>query len=152
TVMLGIEVSEVEKTAATLAKVVAENNGRLIESHDSHNPNGQKNSKLIFDVPLASAGTLVTQLKNVGTVRSQQATRNTDVPEHDLAGARLDVVLSNVGPIVSNDDGLWNSIRAALYFSFKGFSWSLMMVIIGLLFVLPWAAVSYTIYRVVARM
>jgi glycine cleavage system regulatory protein len=151
-VKLGIEVSNVDKTAAAFMTQVGEMAGRVVESNLTHERSGRVIARLTFDVPLAAAPALVDKLVAAGTVRVQEASKNPQVPETDLAIARLDVTLSNADLIVPSDEGLWPSIRTGLSYSFKVGAWSLSWVILGVCVVLPWALVLYAVYRVVLRM
>jgi hypothetical protein len=54
--------------------------------------------------------------------------------------------------IVPSDEGLWPQVRKGLATSFVALSWSLTVVIVGLLFVLPWVVAIYAVYRVVLRL
>jgi hypothetical protein len=149
TVVLGIEVRDVDQAAAALTAFVTEAKGRSEQAQVAHERNGQVTAKVVFDVPLAAAAGVVAKFKGVGTVRAQQSWRNLQVPESELAVARLEVTLSNTELIVPSDVGLWPQIRKGLHTSFVAISWSLTVVIIGLCFVLPWAIVLYAAYLVV---
>jgi hypothetical protein len=81
-----------------------------------------------------------------------QSVRNPQVPDSDLAIARLDVTLSNADLIVPSDEGIWAQIRKGLRTSFIALSWSLVVVTIGLCFVLPWAVVGLGSYVIIRRM
>jgi hypothetical protein len=151
TVVLGLEVANVDTSAATFSALVHESQGRTVESHVAHERSGRVTAKLIFDVPLASAPSLGEKFRSAGTVRVLQTSRNTQVPEGPLATARYDVTLSNAELIVPSDDGLWPQIRRGLATSFVALSWSLTVVIVGICFVLPWALIAYAIYRIVVR-
>ena len=150
--VLGIEVPSVDSTAAAFAGLVHESQGRVIESNVAHERNGRVTAKLVYDVPLTSASSLAERFRNAGVVRVQQAARNAQVPEGPLATARLDVTLSNADLIVPSDDGLWMQIRKGLSTSFVALSWSLMVVVVGICFVLPWAVIGYFVYRMVVRL
>jgi len=150
--VLGIEVPSVDSTAAAFAGLVHESQGRVIESNVAHERNGRVTAKLVYDVPLTSASSLAERFRNAGVVRVQQAARNAQVPEGPLATARLDVTLSNADLIVPSDDGLWMQIRKGLSTSFVALSWSLMVVVVGVCFVLPWALIGYFAYRIVVRL
>lgn len=152
TVTLGMEVTDVDKIAEVIAGLVSESKGKTEESNINHERDGRVTGSLIFSVPLSTAPGLLEKFRGMGVVRSQANTRNPQVPESDLASARLVVVLSNAPLIVPRDDSLWRSIREGLNFSFRAFSISLMFVIIGVLFVLPWAVVIYLVYRVWLRL
>lgn len=150
-ITLGIEVADVDQTTVALAALVNESNGRTVESHLAHERSGRVTSKVVFDVPLATATGLVEKFKSSGMVRAQQSTRNPQVPDGNLAVARLEVTLSNTELIVPSDGGLLTQIRTGLSTSFAAISWSLVVVIVGVCFVLPWAIVLYIAYRLVAR-
>jgi glycine cleavage system regulatory protein len=150
-VVLGIEVANVDATAASLTSQVAESRGRVVEAQIAHERSGRVTAKLVFVVPLAASGGLVEKFQQTGIVRVRNSSRNPQVPESPLAMARLDVTLSNAELIVPSDDGLWPQIRKGLSTSFIALSWSLTVVIVGVCFVLPWAVVAYAIYWIVLR-
>jgi hypothetical protein len=150
TITLGVEVGDVDQATTALTTLVAQSKGRTVESHLAHERSGRVTAKVVFDVPFASASGLVEKFKASGTVRAQQSTRNPQVPDGKLAIARLDVTLSNAELIVPRDGGLLAQIRTGLATSFTAISWSLIVVIVGLCFVLPWAVVLYIVYRVIA--
>jgi hypothetical protein len=152
TYLLGIEVSNVDQTAATLAAMVHESQGRTVDSSFAHERNGRLTAKLIFDVPRASAVGLVEKVKSAGVVRVQKSTYNPQAIEGPLAIARLDVTLSNTDLILPSDDGLWPQIRKGLSNSLLAIFWSLSWVIFGVLFLLPWALIAYAVYRIVVRL
>jgi hypothetical protein len=152
TVTLGIEVNDVDKTAADLAAHVGTVNGRTVEQHVARERSGRMTAKLIYDVPLASARDLVEKFSKAGIVRVQQFTRNQQVPESDLAIARLDVTLSNSPLIVPSDEGFGTELRKGLATSVKVLSLSLSWLLFGLMVILPWVLVVYAIYRLVVRL
>ena len=151
TVILGIEVPNVDKTAERLAAFVSESSGRIAESNIAHERNGRVTAKLVYDVPLSSATGLVQKFGAEGVVRVQKSSRNEQVPDSTLSIARIDVTLSNTDLIVPSDEGLWPQVRRGLSTSVTALSWSLTVVIIGVCFVLPWVIVIYTAYRIVLR-
>jgi hypothetical protein len=152
TVTLGIEVSDVDKTAAAFTAYVAESKGRTGPVQMARKPDGRVTARLVFDVPRAAAPGLVERFKAAGAVRAQESSQNPQVPDSKLAVTRLEVTLSNAELIVPSDEGFWPQIRTGLKTSFVAISWSLTVVIIGLCFVLPWAVVIYAIFLVVRRL
>ena len=150
-ITLGLEVTEVEKTAAAFTNFVTEAGGRVPDSRTSLEPNGRVTAQMVFDVPLAAADGLVEKFKAAGTVRVHNAARNPQVPDGKLAIARLDVTLTNGERIVPSNEGVWPQVRKGLSTSFVALSWSLTVVIIGVCFVLPWALVLYAAYVIVRR-
>jgi hypothetical protein len=119
----------------------------VVDSKVAHERTGRVTSQLIFDVPLSAAPELIEKFKASGVVRSQNTTRNSEVPDGELAVARLTVALSNVSPIVGNDEGFFAAIRRGLSWSFTALAWSLQCVIVGVMFVLPWALLGYGVLR-----
>jgi hypothetical protein len=152
TVTLGIEVNDVDKTAADLTNQAAAAKGRTVESHVARERTGRMTAKLTYDVPLAAAPGLVDKFSGAGIVRVQQFSKNQQVPESDLAIARLDVTLSNAPLIVPSDEGFGPELRKGLATSVKVLSLSLSWLVFGLLVILPWVLVVYAIYRLVVRL
>lgn len=152
TVVLGVEVADVDRATAQLAAFTDQAKGRTVESHQTRERNGRVITRVVFEVPLTAAAALVDQVKDAGTLRTQQSSRDPQAPDGELATARLDVTLSNTDLIIPSDQGLWPRIRQGLSTSFLALSWSLTVVIVGLFFVLPWLVAIYVIYRVTLRL
>ena len=152
TAVLGIEVTDVDHTVSVFSALVSEKQGRTTESHVARERNGRVTAKLVYEVPLSAAPELVDKFKSAGTLRVHESTRNPQVPDSNLATARLEVTLSNAELIVPSDDGVWPQVRRGLSWSFTALAWSLSWIIVGLCVVLPWALVLYAFYRVVLRL
>jgi anti-sigma factor RsiW len=152
TFTLGIEVADVDATAAVFAAQVADVQGRTVQAQLTHERSGRVTGKLTYDVPLAAAPGLVARFKDAGAVRVHDSTRQPQADEGKLALARLDVTLSNADLIVPHDDGLWPQVRKGLSYSVAVLSLSVTWLIFGLCVVLPWAVVGYGGYRLVRRL
>jgi hypothetical protein len=152
TFVFGVEVSDVDQTAAMLTALVGERQGRTVEANISRERTGRVTGKLVYDVPMAKVHELIDRLKSAGNVRVQQSAKHPEVPDSALAIARLDVTLSNVELLVPSDEGFGANLRRGLSTSFTALSWSLSVVIVGLCVVLPWAVVIWAIYRLVVRL
>jgi hypothetical protein len=150
--LFGIEVADVDQAAAMIAALVAESQGRTVNANLARERSGRVTAKLVYDVPLAKVHELIARLKASGTVRVQNESKQPDVPDSPLAIGRLDITLSNVELIVPSDEGFWPRIRGGFSTSIVALSWSLMVVIVGVCFVLPWALLIYAAYRVVVRL
>jgi hypothetical protein len=148
----GVEVADVDQTAALLAGLAGKRDGRTVEANISRERNGRVTGKLIYDVPMTEVHELLDTLKSSGTVRVQQTIKHPEVPDSPLAVARLDVTLSNAELIVPSDDGFGPNVRRGLSDSFAVLSWSLRILILGLCVLLPWALVIWAIYRLVQRL
>ena len=96
TVTLKIEVKDVDKKVADLKDMVRAGQGRIANADVARQENGQVNAILTVDVPLAVADLLVRQIKESGNLLGQQTSRNPNVPENELATARIEVTLSGV--------------------------------------------------------
>ena len=151
TVQVKLEVKDVDGKAADLKELIVAGKGRVIDSNIDRHENGQVLGVLKFEVPFASEDSLLKQIKGAGTVVSQQAKRNPHVAENELTTAHIIVILTGVTPIVPNDEGLGSYIRASLYMSFKVFSVCLMLIILGVSAVLPWALVIWIAYKTYSR-
>ena len=69
-----------------------------------------------------------------------------------MTTTHIDVTLAGVQPIVPSDEGLGSYVRTSLYMSFKVFSVCLMLIILGVSAVLPWALVIWVAYKIYVRM
>ncbi len=147
---MSVEVGDVERRMAEVAEMAAEAGGRTADTHVSRHVSGRMEARLALDVPLAAASGVIGRIKGLGNLRSIESARNPAVPESDLAVARLDVTLSNE-VILPSDSGPWANIRRGLSVSLVALSWSLALIIIGICFVLPIAAVGWGAWRLLRR-
>jgi hypothetical protein len=139
TVTLGVEVGMVEAALKELTAQVKEAQGRVVKASESLDRNGQMTAIVTYDVPLASAPALIEWVRNAGNVRTHQMAQNQQAPSGKLAIARLDVTLSNSDLLVPRTEGLGAQLRYGLSISLRGLALSAGWLLIGLLFVLPWA-------------
>jgi len=152
TTILGIEVRDVDATASVIGAQVSEAKGRQVDAQIAHERSGRVTAKLVYDVPLAAAAGLVEKLKGAGQIRVNQSTRDPQAPDGRYATARIDVTLSNVDPLVANDEGFSKQVRSGLSFSLNALLVSVSWVIFGLCVIVPWAVVGYGGYRLVRRL
>lgn len=148
---LSIEASDVARSAEAFSGFASELKGRILSSNLNKGRSGQDVASMTVDVPLSAAATLEERLKGMGIVRAVQAARNPQVPEGERAIARFQVEFSNVGSITGGE-GFLDQIRKGLETSWKAIGWSLQLVIIGLSFVLPVAAVCWILIRMLRRL
>ena len=137
---------------AAFSGQVGDAQGRAVESNVTHERTGRVTAKLVYDVPLKAAPGLVEKFKGAGILRLHESSRNPQVPEGDLASARLDVTLSSPEQIVAGGDGLWPKVRQGLSWSFTALAVSLSWLIVGLCVLLPWALVIYACLRLALRL
>ena len=152
TTVVKLEVKDVDAKASDLKELVVAGKGRIIDSNIDRHENGQVLGILKFEVPFASQDTILRQIKGGHTVVSQQTKRNPQIAENELTTAHIIVTLAGVTPIVPSDEGLSSYVRASLYMSFKVFSVCLMLIILGVSAVLPWALVIWIVWKVYCKL
>ena len=64
---------------------------------------------------------------------------------------RIDLTLSSRESLVASDHGLLATTRAALASAAAALLWSLYLILTGLLFVGPWLAIAWLLYRITKR-
>ena len=149
---LTVEVANVEQSIALLGAQAAAAKARQVDSRINREPNGKETARVIYSVPLASAGSLAEQFKKAGTVRVQQSIRDPQAPEGQYATARIDVTLTSADQIVGANEGVWPPVKRGLAYSASVLLTSLTWVVFGLCVVLPWAVIGYGGYRAVRWM
>jgi hypothetical protein len=152
TTTLALEVSDVSGTLRDFNSQVAEAQGRIVKTDVGQERNGQVIARVEFDVPLSATAGLVEKFRSAGQVRGHQVRRDPEAPEGKLALGRIVVTLSNADVLVPTDQGFWSQIRRGLGFSLRGLAISANFLIIGLLFVLPWALLVYAVVLLLRRM
>jgi 5-hydroxyisourate hydrolase-like protein (transthyretin family) len=152
TTILGVEVSDVFATLRDFNSQVNEVQGRTVKTNVGLEKNGQVTARVMYDVPLSTAASLVEKFKAAGLVRADTVEEDQQAPEGKLALGRIILTLSNAELLVPPDKGLWSTIRGGLSFSLRGLAYSASLLIVGLLFVLPWAILLYVAFVLVRRM
>jgi hypothetical protein len=151
TMTMEMEVKDVDQVTESVTGQVVKAKGRVLSSDRAQSLDGRKNARITVQVPQSAAAEVVEKMKSYGVVRSSQSTRNRQILEHAFSVAQIDLVLSNAELIVPQDSGIWYQIRKGLSTSFVALSWSLVAIIVGICFVLPWTLVLYGIYRLIRR-
>jgi hypothetical protein len=148
---LAIEVGDVDEAVVKIDAILGTTGGRLVDKQFSRERSGRVVARIVMTVPLRDSVTVVAQIKSLGTVRVVEASRNPRVPDSDLAVARLDVTVSNADLIIPSDEGFWATIRSGLGTSFQAISYSLMLIIIGVCVILPWALIVWILWKLYRR-
>jgi hypothetical protein len=150
-VTLTVEVNDVDAALTLLHAQVKEVAGRTVDWKDGQERNGRKTARVVVDVPLNSASGLIEKVKSTGVVRGQFLTKNVQAPDGKLAVARVDVTMSNE-VLVPRDEGLKAQVLNGLSFSLRGLSLSVSWLIVGVLFLLPWALLLYAVVWLFRRL
>jgi hypothetical protein len=149
---MDIEVGDVDKTLQDVIATVDTSGGRVLARQlQKQSANGQIDAQIVLDVPLATAPATLDKLRGLGTVRSVVSARNAQVPAGPLARASFDVTLRSPTPMVSAEDGFGASIRRGLRTSLTGLTYSLMLIVVGLCLVGPFALLGWGLWRVARR-
>jgi phosphopantetheinyl transferase len=147
---LNVELMDVDDAVAKLVAQVKELNGRVVKGPERvEERSGKVIARVHADVPASVAPAVLEKLKS--QVRASQTIPNPQAPEGKLSVVRIEVTFSNPGALVPPDDSLLTQIRHGLSFSLRGLSLSLNVLIVGLLFVLPWLLVIFAIIWVFNR-
>jgi hypothetical protein len=150
-VTLGIEVKNVEASAAALSDMVAASKGLVHFHRVIQTPNGRVTALLAFDVPAAAKDELVRKFKDAGIVRAQDSSSNPQATATDLATARLDVTLVNAEPLLPSDEGVGAQIHSGLTKSLRVLSMSVMWIVLGVCLLLPFGLVAWVGWRMVRK-
>jgi hypothetical protein len=105
----------------------------------------------VIDVPLSQAQATLDQLRGLGKVRAAESTRDSKVSAGPLARARFEVELENAETLVPPQEGIGASIQRGLKTALNGLLWSVQMVVVGLVLVLPFVLVIWGAWRLVRR-
>jgi hypothetical protein len=148
TYTLAVEVEQVDAAVTALEKLASEVKGRIVDSRHTRGTGGRNVSRVVIDLPLASARGAADQVKAMGMLRVFDAARNPQAPEGDLAVGRLEVTLSNPSQLVDSESGPWARIKGGLSVGLTALSWSLTLVIVGLCFIVPVGAIGWIGMRI----
>ena len=148
TTTIALEVNDVE---ATLANVANTPGARVVERQLSKQQSGRIVARAMIDVPLTSAPATLDTLRNLGTVRVVESSKNQQVPDGPLARARFDVTLGNAAPIISPEDGVGARLHQGLQTSLNGLTFSLMLIVIGVCLIGPFALVIWGGWKFLRR-
>lgn len=150
TTSISVETSNVN-AAYDGVRLLAQNGGKVVESHMAHAKDGQIIGKLVIDVPLAQGLSTQAKLRDMGLVRTFESSQNQRVPEGKLSRARFAVTVFNAKSIVGADEGLGDTLNDGLRVAMKALMLSLNIVIVGLIVLVPLALIFWIFWRLVRR-
>ena len=142
TTRLGVEVSDVDKSAGDVQAAVISAGGRVLEANIVKD-RGKGAARLTFDFPLGKAGEMLQCVRNEGTVRSIDSSRDAQAPAGPLAHAQIYVEFRTADAIVADQTSPWASVRQGLTTSIEGLLLSLKWVVVGLCLIGPWAVLLW---------
>jgi prepilin-type processing-associated H-X9-DG protein len=151
TATLEVEVADVDKAVGDAQTVAVAAGGQVAEATVNKDREGRETGKTTVEIPLAKLGEVLSQLKNAGTVRAIESSRDPKAPSGPLAHAQIEITYETAGSLVTANTGLWATVRNGLATSVTGLLWSLQLLVIGLCLIGPWVAVIWVIWKLWKR-
>ena len=154
---LRIRTSAIDEKTKELRSLTEKQNGRVRSSSFSRDPDGREFANVSLRVPMKNYSTLMQSLDALGKVENvsvQRQDRTGVQVDEANAPADLSIQVYTQGNIVSQETGLFATLRRTLGQSAGAIMWSLRMIGVAIAFLAPWAiALAATIWvaRRVAR-
>ena len=151
---LQIHASSVDKKAKQLHALTEKQNGRVLSSSFSRDPDGREFANISLRVPMKDYPALMQSLNSLGKVE------NVSVQRQDRTGAQIDeanapadisIQIYSQGNIVSQETGLIATLRRTLAQSAAAIMWSLRMIGVALAFLAPWVIAIVAIIWIAKR-
>jgi hypothetical protein len=151
---LRIRTSAIDEKTKELRSLTEKQNGRVRSSSFSRDPDGREFANVSLRVPMRNYSALMQSLGALGKVE------NVSVQRQDHAGAQVDeanapadlsIQVYSQGRIVSQDSGLFATLRRTLGQSAGAIMWSLRMIGVAIAFLAPWAVALAAIIWVTRR-
>ena len=130
-----------DEKAKELRSLTEKQNGRIRSSTFSRDPNGREFANVSLRVPMKNYSALMQSLGALGKVENVSVSRQDRTGgEIDEANAPADVTIQvySQGNIVSNDTGLWATLRRTIAQGVGALMWSLRMIGVAIAFLAPW--------------
>jgi hypothetical protein len=152
---LRIRTPEVNDKTKALRTIAEQQDGRIRSSSFSRDPNGREYSNVSLRVPMKNYNALMQALNGLGKVENVSVRRD-DRPnsQTDEANAPADVSIQvySQGNIVSEETGIWSTLRRTIGQGAAALMWSVRMIGVAIAFLAPWAlivgAVTWVLRRV----
>jgi hypothetical protein len=152
---LRVRTSEVNEKTKQLRTIAEQQNGRIRSSSFSRDPNGREYANVSLRVPMKNYNALMQSLNALGKVENVSVRRD-DRPnaQIDEANAPADVSIQvySQGNIVSEETGIWATLRRTIGQGAAALMWSARMIGVAVAFLAPWvlaiAGVTWVMRRV----
>jgi hypothetical protein len=159
TYSIAYEAANVDKAIADLRTAVA--GMRDVKELDftvAKDAAGRATGHIVLDVPVdpetrsaANTMAVLAKIQGLGTERGMQVTNNANVPDTRFSRDRIDLTLTNPPAILKANEGVGATLRAALTTAFAALTYSLYLVVTGVLFILPFALVIWPFWRLAKK-
>jgi len=151
---LRIRTLSVDEKAKALANLAEKQNGRIRSSTFSRDPDGREVASLSVRVPMKNYSTLMQSLNSLGKVEdvSVQRQDRTGAPIDEAnAPADISIQVYSQGNIVSQESGLFATLRRTLAQSAGAIMWSFRMIGVAVAFLAPWAIALVAVIWIMRR-
>ena len=151
---LRIRTPEVNDKTKQLKTIAEQQGGRIRSSSFSRDPNGREYSTVSLRVPMKNYNALMQALTGLGKVENVSVRRD-DRPnsQTDEANAPADVSIQvySQGNIVSEETGIWSTLRRTIGQGAAALMWSVRMIGVAIAFLAPWALILVAVGWVARR-
>ena len=141
---LRIQTPEVNDKTKQLRAIAEQQSGRIRSSSFSRDPNGREYANVSLRVPMKNYNALMQALNGLGKVENVSVRRD-DRPNSqiDEANAPADVSIQvySQGNIVSEETGIWATLRRTIGQGAAALMWSVRMIGVAVAFLAPWALI-----------
>jgi len=151
---LRIRTSAVDEKAKELRNLTEKQGGRVRSSTFSRDPDGREVANVSLRVPMKNYSALMQSLNPLGKVE------DVSVQRQDRTGAQIDeanapadisIQVYSQGNIVSQQSGLFATLRRTLAQSAGAIMWSLRMIGVASAFLAPWAIALVVVIWIMRR-
>jgi anti-sigma factor RsiW len=141
---LRIQTPEVNDKTKQLRTIAEQQNGRIRSSSFSRDPNGREYANVSLRVPMKNYNALMQSLNALGKVENVSVRRD-DRPNSQTdeanAPADLSIQVYSQGNIVSQETGIWATLRRTIGQGAAALMWSVRMIGVAVAFLAPWALI-----------
>jgi hypothetical protein len=141
---LRIQTPEVNDKTKQLRAIAEQQGGRIRSSSFSRDPNGREYSTVSLRVPMKNYNALMQALNGLGKVENVSVRRedrpNSQIDESN-APADVSIQVYSQGNIVSEETGIWATLRRTIGQGAAALMWSVRMIGVAVAFLAPWALI-----------
>jgi hypothetical protein len=141
---LRIRTPEVNDKTKQLRAIAEQQGGRIRSSSFSRDPNGREYSNVSLRVPMKNYNALMQALNGLGKVENVSVRRddrpNSQIDESN-APADVSIQVYSQGNIVSEETGIWATLRRTIGQGAAALMWSVRMIGVAIAFLSPWALI-----------
>jgi len=151
---LRIRTSAIDEKTKELRSLTEKQNGRVRSSSFSRDPDGREFANVSLRVPMKNYSALMQSIDVLGKVENvsvQRQDRTGVQVDEANAPADLSIQVYTQGNIVSQETGLFATLRRTLGQSAGAIMWSLRMIGVAIAFLAPWAIALAAIIWVTRR-